>query len=221
MAFTAGRETVRFSLDIAPAYPPEAKVARWRREVTLDRRKREVVLAEDYALGEAREPVRLHFMTPLAPDVTTPGRVVLARPGSASVSAGGEAGYALVYDGGRFTASVEEKAVTDARLQPVWGGRLFRIVLTARDRVRTRLAPDRRPGGALTGPPSVIPTSFGSPGEEGSTVALSGREAHRPVLRSTEGDSLGGGRLVPERVSTGSPQRLRRTRARLPWRSIG
>jgi hypothetical protein len=73
-------------------------------------------------------------VTPLAPDVSTPGRVVLAHPGGAPASAGGEAVHALVYDVGRFAASVEEKAVTDARLQPVWGERLFRIVLTARGR---------------------------------------------------------------------------------------
>jgi hypothetical protein len=43
----------------------------------------------------------------------------------------------LLYDGKRFTASVEEKAVTDARLRPVWGDRLFRIVLTARQSSRS------------------------------------------------------------------------------------
>jgi hypothetical protein len=121
VTFAPGRDAVRFSLDIAPAYPKEAKVTRWRREVTLDRKKREVVLAEDYVLGEAREGVRLHFVTPLAPDVSTPGRVVLG-------------GALLLYDARRFTAGVEEKPVTDARLRPVWGERLFRVVLTARDR---------------------------------------------------------------------------------------
>ena len=135
VAFAPGRDTVRFSLDIAPAYPPEAKVTRWRREVTLDRKKREVVLAEDYALGEAREGVRLHFVTPIAPDVSTPGCVALAGPGGGPASDGSVAGAVLLYDAGRFTASVEEKAVTDARLQPVWGNRLFRIVLTAREKV--------------------------------------------------------------------------------------
>jgi hypothetical protein len=133
VAFAPGRDAVRLSLDIAPAYPPEAKVARWRREVTLDRKKREVVLAEDYALGEAREPVRLHFVTPLAPDASTPGRVVLSRPDRAPASAAGS--YELAYDPKRFLATVEEKAVDDARLQPVWGNRLFRIVLTARETV--------------------------------------------------------------------------------------
>ena len=133
VAFTPGRDVVRLSLDIAPAYPPEAKVTRWRREVVLDRKKGEVVLAEDWALGESREPVRLHFLTPLRADLATRGRVALSLPGRAPVSAGGEAGHVLLYDGKRFTASVEEQAVTDARLRPIWGDRLFRVVLTARE----------------------------------------------------------------------------------------
>jgi hypothetical protein len=122
--FTPGRDTVRLSLDIAPAYPAEAKIARWRREVTLDRKKREVVLAEDYALGEAREPVRLHFVTPLRADAATPGRVLL--------SGGGAPAHVLLYDPERFSASVEERAVDDSRLRPVWGERLARIVLAGR-----------------------------------------------------------------------------------------
>ena len=126
VAFSSRPEAVRFSLDIAPAYPPEAKVARWRREVTLDRKKREVVLAEEYALGEALEPVRLHFVTPLAPDASVPGRVVLA--------GGGTPAHVLLYDTRTFSASVEPQEVTDSRLRPVWGDRLFRVVLTARDR---------------------------------------------------------------------------------------
>jgi hypothetical protein len=134
VAFAPGRDVVRFSLDIAPAYPKEAKVTRWRREVTLDLKKREVVLAEDYALAEAREPVRLHFVTPLTADASTAGRVLLSRQGAAPVPAGGESSYVLAYDGKRFEASVEVKAVTDSRLRPVWGERLFRIVLTARHR---------------------------------------------------------------------------------------
>ncbi|HMA47414.1 MAG TPA: heparinase II/III family protein, partial [Frankiaceae bacterium] len=131
VTFAPGRDRVRFSVDIAPAWPAEAKVAAWRREVALDRRKREVVLAERFALGEAREPVRLHFLTPLVPDVSTAGRVVLARA-AARTAAGARA--VLLYDPGRFTAAVEEKLLDDARLRRVWGERLHRIVLTARGR---------------------------------------------------------------------------------------
>jgi hypothetical protein len=132
VVFLPGPDAVRLSLDIAPAYPAEARVTRWRRELTLDRRRREVVLTEDYALGEAREPVRLHFVTPLSADVSAPGQVILSRPGRPPVSAGGEAGHVLAYEPKRFTATVEEMAVDDSRLRPIWGSRLFRILLTAR-----------------------------------------------------------------------------------------
>jgi len=124
VAFTPGRDSVRFSLDIAPAYPAEAGLVRWRRDVTLDRRKREVVLAEAYALREARDPVRLHFVTPLRADGATPGRVLL--------SGGSAPAHVLLYDPKLFVAAVEERAVDDARLRPVWGETLTRIVLTAR-----------------------------------------------------------------------------------------
>jgi hypothetical protein len=134
VAFTPGRDAVRFGLDIAPAYPPEARLVRWRREVTLDRKRREVVLAEDWALGESREPIRLHFVTPLGVDLATPGRVRLSLPGGSRASAGGEPGHVLLYDPKHFVASVEEKVIDDGRLQPIWGDRLYRIVLTARAR---------------------------------------------------------------------------------------
>jgi hypothetical protein len=132
--FSPGRDAVRLSVDIAAAYPPEAKVGSWRREVTLDRKKREVSLTERYALGESREPLRLHFLTPRAPDLSTPGRVVLQGGGGGPSNSGGPAAAVLLFAARRFTAAAEEKPIDDARLRPVWGERLFRIVLTARDR---------------------------------------------------------------------------------------
>jgi hypothetical protein len=124
VAYRATPAAVRLSLDIAPAWPAEAQVARWVRAVTLDRARGQVVLEEDYKLGAAREPVRLHFLTPLAADVSRPGRVLFPGEGGRS--------HELVYDARRFAASVEERRIEDERLQPVWGGRLFRVALTAR-----------------------------------------------------------------------------------------
>jgi hypothetical protein len=134
VAFTPGRDTVRFSLDLAPAYPPEAKLLHWRREVTLDRKRQEVVLAEDWALGGSREPIRLHFVTPRRAEVSSPGHVRLPLAGPSPASVSGESGHVLQYDPKLFAASVEEKVVDDGRLLPVWGDRLYRIVLTARQR---------------------------------------------------------------------------------------
>ncbi len=130
VSFAATPSLVRLSLDLAPAWPAEAQVARYRRDVTLDRRRGEVVLAEDYALGACREPLRLHFLAAAEPDVATPGRVRL-RPGGDAVATAARP-CVLVYDAKRFAASVEAKEISDARLAPVWGDRLYRVTLAAR-----------------------------------------------------------------------------------------
>ena len=88
------------------------------------------MLAESWALGACREPLRLHFLAAAEPDAATPGRVVL-RPGGEPGSAAGRP-YVLSYDAGQFAASVETKEIADARLAPVWGARLYRITLAAR-----------------------------------------------------------------------------------------
>ena len=75
-------------------------------------------------LDACREPLRLHFLTPLVPDASVDGRVRLPDPGGRT--------HELVFDAGRFTAAAEEKRIEDRRLSRAWGERLFRVVLTAR-----------------------------------------------------------------------------------------
>jgi hypothetical protein len=72
-------------------------------------------------------------VTPLRADLSTPGRIRLPLHGGSLASAGGELGHVLLYDAKVFGVSVEEKVVEDGRLQPIWGDRLYRIVLTARE----------------------------------------------------------------------------------------
>jgi hypothetical protein len=125
--YTPSRNDVRFSLDIAPAYPAEAQVERWERTVALHRASNEVELAESYALRAFKEPVKLSLMTPLVPETGRPGEVRLR-------AADGGKSYVLRYDAAKFTATAEEIPIADARLRPIWGTRLARVVLTAKGR---------------------------------------------------------------------------------------
>ena len=123
---TASRASL--SLDIAAAYPADAAVDRYERTVALDRRARIVSLDERYALREWKAPLRLSFMTPLRPDVSRAGEVHLAP------SDGTGSSFILRYDAARFDATTEEIPIADARLRPVWGDRVARVVLVAKDK---------------------------------------------------------------------------------------
>jgi hypothetical protein len=113
------------AMDLAAAYPAEAAVSKYDRTVALDRRARTVTLTERYELAEWKAPLRLNLMTPLRPDVSKAGEVRL-RADSGS--------FIVRYDAARFDATTEEIPIADARLLPVWGPRLARVVLVSKDR---------------------------------------------------------------------------------------
>ena len=123
--YVPGSSHAAIAMDLAAAYPAEAAVNRYNRTVALDRGARTVTLTERYELGEWKAPLRLNFMTPLRPDVSKAGEVRL-RADSAS--------FVVRYDAARFDATTEEIPIADARLLPVWGPRLARVVLVSKDR---------------------------------------------------------------------------------------
>jgi hypothetical protein len=123
VAFANKPKSVSFSLDIAGAYPEEAKVHYWNRTVKL-KRKKGIEILEDYKLTECNKPVELNYMTVLKPDLSKPGEVKLMM---------GYKIFRLSYNENAFTAESEEIEITDDRLAPVWGKKVYRIKLTAKD----------------------------------------------------------------------------------------
>ncbi|MCP5119056.1 MAG: hypothetical protein GY953_50275 [bacterium] len=123
VSYHASDDTAEFALDIAPAYPTEAGVESWKRNVTLHRRDDQVTVADSYSL--ARQPAKITqtLMTPCEA-ATAPGRLTLS--GS---------GFTLQadFDPNLFTATIEEVEVKDQRLRSSWGARLRRILLTAKN----------------------------------------------------------------------------------------
>jgi hypothetical protein len=122
--FSADATRVEFALDIAGAYPPEAKVDRWQRTLILNRGKN-IELLEEFRLKEAVKPPRLNLMTPLTVDLSHKGRIALSDTRTG-------ARYVISHDAAQFDASSEEIPLSDERLRGAWGERLTRIVLTAK-----------------------------------------------------------------------------------------
>jgi hypothetical protein len=123
--YQADDAAATFSLDIAKAYPAEARVNSWVRSVSLLRGK-SVELSEKYSLGVLVKPITLSLMTPLRADASSPNEILLV-----DTKTGPELRIAISFDAARFRASVEEIPLSDARLRAVWGDRLARILLTS------------------------------------------------------------------------------------------
>lgn len=122
-------QQAQLQLDIADAYAPEAGVERWIRTVRLERgagaRPARVVLEDEWRLREVAEPraLALHLMASGPVDCATDGVLRCAAPTRP---------LRVTYDAAALMARVEEIKIDDARLSPVWGERVYRVVLEAR-----------------------------------------------------------------------------------------
>jgi hypothetical protein len=131
VAYEANGARAVFGLDIAAAYPPEARIESWKRRITLERGKR-VVLEDRYALKEAALPIELSFMCRRKPEPAGPGRIRLLHPDGERPGRPLE----LLYDGRLLDARVEPIEIKDERLRASWGDRIYRILLTAKTSAR-------------------------------------------------------------------------------------
>lgn len=113
---TAG--VVRFSTDIAKAYPPEAAVASWRRGYTLERGRRFIV-EDRFELTSANGKTAVHFMTNLPAGIVRPGVVALKGEGFV---------LHLAYDASAMRARIEERDIDDPKLVRSVGPKVSRLV---------------------------------------------------------------------------------------------
>lgn len=116
------------TLDIAGAYPPTAKLASWQRTVTLQRGEA-ITIVDAFVLTAPVQRIELSLLTPCAVASIDDGQIVLAER---TFGEGQSAGAAIVtYDAATFGVATATVPITDARMGPVWGDHLTRIILTA------------------------------------------------------------------------------------------
>ena len=119
-------EKSSLSMELKAAYPKEAGIAAWQREVALLRAPGAVEVTDRFTLETETDTLCRYLMTPLKPE-TTPGCVTLRYEGGAA---------RLLYDGDNTEALVEEIPITESRLLWNWGERLYRIILRERGAVQ-------------------------------------------------------------------------------------
>ncbi|WJH35390.1 heparinase II/III-family protein [Paenibacillus sp. CC-CFT747] len=127
--YAAEEESAEFSLELASAYPAEAELTSWRRTIRLDRPaggKAAVHVTDSFSLSGEPADVTLSLMTLQEPQLAE-GRFTLAvAPGMA---------VRVAFDADRLAAESERIEVGDDKLRAVWGDRVHRVVLRAKEPV--------------------------------------------------------------------------------------
>ncbi|MBQ9889483.1 MAG: heparinase II/III family protein [Bacteroidales bacterium] len=110
-----------FSVNIAGAYPAEAKVEKWTRSYQLAGK--ELKVNDSFKLKETVAPNSVSFMTW--------GNVKKESDGKISISVEG-VNAQLTYDPKIFDCNIETIALTDHILSDVWGDKVYRLSFTAK-----------------------------------------------------------------------------------------
>ena len=119
--YKATKSTVAFSVDIANAYPAEAKVNKWLRDYTLLRNK-ELIIKDEFSLAESFADTELHFITPLNCKINSLGSIDIE---------GKSFTLEMKYNPMEYNASIKPIHVDDPKLLKALGDKLFMIVLKA------------------------------------------------------------------------------------------
>lgn len=104
------------SMDISKAYPKEAKITFWKRNLRYDRSKNEILLTENYQLTQALGKNTLNYITPTKPIADKTGLILTNNT-------------AMIFDTNLFNVVIEEKKIDDGKLNKIWGESLYRIQL--------------------------------------------------------------------------------------------
>ena len=128
--FSPGSETVRFSCDIADAYPEEAGVESWKREIVFQRRKR-ITVTDTFELSR-NDGIEMSFMTPCS--VRIDGNVIHLE--EAALEDGGKSASAnLTFHARAFDVRLDIYPLAEVSFKRgnPWGETLTRIVFVSKN----------------------------------------------------------------------------------------
>jgi hypothetical protein len=122
--YSADDSRAAVSMNLATAYPDEAGIIRWTRELILDRAADRIHLNEDFKL-QKKVLVQLSFMTPRVPTQGPKGKIVFSTAEKTIRD------VSLSYDPTLLVPTIEKMDVTDEWLVGRWGKTLYRVLLSS------------------------------------------------------------------------------------------
>ncbi len=124
--YKSNKKQVQFELNLAKAYPKDAGVQSWKRQITFNRNK-DITLVDQYNLEKSEKPLQYTLMTWAEPVIDKKGtlRIKLAdRTDNAARD------VLITYDNNSLSIDIESIETNDVQLKSVWQDKVYRILFT-------------------------------------------------------------------------------------------
>jgi hypothetical protein len=122
VAYDSNDRSAQLAMELAKAYPPEARLKSWRRTVKLDRTSNLIEINDGYFLTGPVSEITLNLMTACTVKESGKGQVTL-------ISAQGAPPTLISFDANLLTPSVETIPLENTELKRNWGNQIYRIQL--------------------------------------------------------------------------------------------
>lgn len=124
LRYASDDASAALSMNLATAYPVEAGIQHWLRDIALERKTGLIRLTEEFKL-QRKMPVMLSFMTPRIPSKESSGSILLSTAQKTAKD------VSLKYDATLMSASVEKIELKGGLLEHIWGANIYRVLLTS------------------------------------------------------------------------------------------
>jgi hypothetical protein len=142
-SFEAGNVTCQMNeksatlqMDLATAYPKEAKINKWLRSLTLQRDKEKIILADDYVLENIPSSLQHIFMTVCEVDISVPGKILLTSQSNKTIKEANPTRLLIEYNQALWSVSTDfpsTEGMEYSSFKTKWNGsQVQRILLTSR-----------------------------------------------------------------------------------------
>ena len=142
-SFEAGNVTCQMNeksatlqMDLAMAYPKEAKINKWLRTLTLQRDKEKIILADDYVLENIPSSLQHIFMTVCEVDISVPGKILLTSKSNEALKEANPTRLLIEYNQALWSVSTDfpsTEGMEYSSFKTKWNGsQVQRILLTSR-----------------------------------------------------------------------------------------
>jgi hypothetical protein len=125
-------DRVTWSLDIAKAYPAEARIDSWNRTLLFDRVRQEIEMRDEYEAKDTVQTYTLSFMTPCSVEIIGKDSLMFTIKNSET---GNNITTFLSFDHRQIVPTVERIPLDDEKLKLAWGEQLTRILFQNQKKV--------------------------------------------------------------------------------------